>query len=1107
MSVVYAWGRGDLGQLGVVGSAEQQQGEAAGDIGCVAGDADVCGASGSREDVWVPTEVSGLAGREVAWVGASGDGYHAGAVMGDGEVYVWGASECGQLGLGGREGAGEPRRVAALEHKRVVGVAMGEAHTCCLTEARELCVWGNGEDGQLGLAAERLAAGPDMLRPQVHGGRQYVAAACGARHTVALTGSGEVHSCGGSAYGQLGHGNCEGRRTLGRVAALAGAGVVAVACGTRHSVCAAVDGRVYAWGCGKHGQHGQPGSAASAPAPVPVAGLAGIVAVAAGGDVSAAVDAEGRVFLWGRGAFGQLGPGAPPLQDSASPVLLDALPGPAAQVAVGLRHCVALLRDGSVYSWGAADQGQLGRGPPPPGGASLIDPTPRRVAFGGAGQAAECIQVAAGADVSFALFCRPESRPQAVMHPPDLLAMVADLKGQALRSEGSAGGKRRQDGAAVDSLRKLPGYTPLLRAIVDTFSCPAFLNRCFQASGADAPRRNGVPSVGGGRGDGGGEGNAEGDDALGLDSAKVVAFYADVVLGFQEPELATALLTAGQALLDRIGDWVGSRSAAHLRADRAWLRALLVLLLNPLNAEISSGVTVSALFTLLHARAFCDPDTQRWFMRWVRSLGEETLGANLVHPLLRALEDRVRRHAPDAALQTLANGLAELYRANLGQGGQGPVVLPKRAFVSGFLSNGGASLRDEYLRWVETGRDRFALLNYPFLLSAEAKGRILVGEAMVTQAHEMHGAALRSFFEPVVPYLVLIVRRDDILQTTAAALTGLSVHELRRPMRIKFELEEGVDEGGVLKEFFQIFMREAFRPEYGLFVYDEGTRTHWFAQDPMGDSDLFGLVGLLVGLAVYNNVILDLHFPRVVYKKLLLSEADQTKVGMRDLRDVAPQTARGLEQLLAYEPAEDVETAFGLTWTADYECFGSVQTAELCPGGASRPVTGENRADYVKAYIVWRLTTSTAETFGPFREGFNLVAAGPALTLFRPEDLELCLCGLPHYDFEALQKVCAYEGGYSADHETVKRFWRTVHGFKTDERKLFLAFVTGCPRAPVAGLGACRMLVQRAGPDSESLPTAHTCFNILMLPDYTTEDKLRAKLTVAINQAEGFGLQ
>jgi len=63
------------------------------------------------------------------------------------------------------------------------------------------------------------------------------------------------------------------------------------------------------------------------------------------------------------------------------------------------------------------------------------------------------------------------------------------------------------------------------------------------------------------------------------------------------------------------------------------------------------------------------------------------------------------------------------------------------------------------------------------------------------------------------------------------------------------------------------------------------------------------------------------------------------------------------------------------------------------------------------------------------------------------------------------------------------------------------------PTAAAAVTYSPTHLPQRAGPDSDKLPTAHTCFNALLLPDYSSKDKLRAKLLTAIRNAQGFGLQ
>uniref|UniRef100_A0A383VIU1 HECT-type E3 ubiquitin transferase n=1 Tax=Tetradesmus obliquus TaxID=3088 RepID=A0A383VIU1_TETOB len=106
-----------------------------------------------------------------------------------------------------------------------------------------------------------------------------------------------------------------------------------------------------------------------------------------------------------------------------------------------------------------------------------------------------------------------------------------------------------------------------------------------------------------------------------------------------------------------------------------------------------------------------------------------------------------------------------------------------------------------------------------------------------------------------------------------------------------------------------------------------------------------------------------------------------------------------------------------------------------------------------------------------------------------------------------MQAGARYEGGYSAGHPTIAALWSVLLALPVDEKRAFLQFCTGCDRAPVAGLGALRLLVQRAGPDSEKLPTAHTCFNTLLLPEYSSRAQLQRKLMTAIQNAQGFGLQ
>ena len=113
------------------------------------------------------------------------------------------------------------------------------------------------------------------------------------------------------------------------------------------------------------------------------------------------------------------------------------------------------------------------------------------------------------------------------------------------------------------------------------------------------------------------------------------------------------------------------------------------------------------------------------------------------------------------------------------------------------------------------------------------------------------------------------------------------------------------------------------------------------------------------------------------------------------------------------------------------------------------------------------------------------------MSLFRHEELELLVCGLPHLAFEALQAAARYEAGFHAAHPTIQALWRVVNAFSLDKKKHFLFFTTGCDRccfrhshASVAcrscGLTSMVLLIMLVfacwlGKDCRQLSCVHAC--------------------------------
>eukprot|EP00164_Ancoracysta_twista_P004501 GFYU01006067.1.p1 GENE.GFYU01006067.1~~GFYU01006067.1.p1 ORF type:complete len:841 (-),score=152.56 GFYU01006067.1:99-2621(-) len=401
--------------------------------------------------------------------------------------------------------------------------------------------------------------------------------------------------------------------------------------------------------------------------------------------------------------------------------------------------------------------------------------------------------------------------------------------------------------------------------------------------------------------------------------------------------------------------------------------------------------------------------------------------------------------------------------------------------------------------WRLAGQE-FSFCNYPFILNPATKARVLHIDAQHQMERELQDVVVRSIIGGVggTPFLVLKVRRNNLVLDTLHQIARHH-HDLKKQLRVEFLGEEGIDWGGVQKEFFQLIVRELFDPKYGMFTYDEETRTYWFSCSSP-DEEEFKLIGIILGLAIYNGVILDLHFPHVVYKKLM-----GQRPTLDDLKVAQPSLGRGLQQLLYYDG--DVEDTFCRTFTVDQEIYGQIRTVELKKNGDDIPVTNSNRMEYVSLYVKYLLDDSIEQQFTAFSQGFHMVCGGDALRIFRPEELELLICGSPDLNMEDLERGAVYDDGFTKSSRTVRQFWEIVHGFNFELKKRLLFFTTGSDRVPIKGLANIHLVISRMGPDTMRLPQAHTCFNQILLPEYKTRDKLREKLVVAINNAEGFGLK
>ncbi|MEP7300703.1 MAG: hypothetical protein ABI699_04180 [Caldimonas sp.] len=222
----------------------------------------------------------------------------------DGIVRAFGCNDAGQLGRAGFTPAATPVPVAGLPAV-ITAVAAGGAFSLALDGNRNVWAWGRGALGDgTALATPRFAP------TQVPGLSDVVAIVAGVDHALALRGDGSVWAWGSNSNGKLGDGSELTRLTP--VATLLGAQITAIAAGDQNSIALRADGIVLSWGINETGQLGSGSSSPGyRPQPAPVVGLTGVAAIDFGGGLghSMAVRRDGTVWSWGYNNAGQLGNG------------------------------------------------------------------------------------------------------------------------------------------------------------------------------------------------------------------------------------------------------------------------------------------------------------------------------------------------------------------------------------------------------------------------------------------------------------------------------------------------------------------------------------------------------------------------------------------------------------------------------------------------------------------------------------------------------------------------------------------------------------------------------------------------------------------------------
>jgi alpha-tubulin suppressor-like RCC1 family protein len=302
-------------------------------------------------------------------------------------MWCWGRNASGELGIG-TGGIGDFARYSPVQTltlgNQVSDISAGGWFTCARKTDNTAWCWGDTTYGQIGNGSTSgQSCGTyctyKSTPMQVSMGNGVAELSAGVQHACARKSDGTLWCWGLDDAGQLGLGfgsdpYCPDGTTLGSpcrtspVQVTALSNVASISAGGGNTCAQKSDGTLWCWGRNDYGQIGDGTSSGQSchyvtckPTPVQLTSLgSNVVSFSIGWSHTCVVKNDGTLWCWGWNGYGQLGDGT--LNDSPSPIQVNALGTTVADVSAGNYFTCARKSDGTLWCWGRNDYGPLGDG-------------------------------------------------------------------------------------------------------------------------------------------------------------------------------------------------------------------------------------------------------------------------------------------------------------------------------------------------------------------------------------------------------------------------------------------------------------------------------------------------------------------------------------------------------------------------------------------------------------------------------------------------------------------------------------------------------------------------------------------------------------------------
>ena len=326
-----------------------------------------------------------------------------------------------------------------------------------------------------------------------------------------------------------------------------------------------------------------------------------------------------------------------------------------------------------------------------------------------------------------------------------------------------------------------------------------------------------------------------------------------------------------------------------------------------------------------------------------------------------------------------------------------------------------------------------------------------------------------------------------------------------RVFQISFAAEGGIDAGGVFREGVSRIVEDLFSEHFPLLLlcpngkHEVHCNMDKYVPNPSltdpTSLKMLEFIGRLMGMSIRVKLCLPFEFPPLIWKKIA-----GEKISAEDLMGVDAISCRQLHEIKSCTDEGIVDDSsfhvkYGGKLRFAYMRSDGVEE-DLVQGSSDKVVTFNNRLEYC-ALVERAKSCEFDRQVGAIEKGMAEVTPMRILKLFSSQQLEVLVAGSPTLDFE-LWKSKTEASGLTAG--TLDLFWSVMASLTPKEQSGFIRFAWGRSRLPAAKDFTTKMKLSYG---HSKLPVAHTCFFSIELPEYATEEEMRAGLLTAINFGVG----